>query len=60
MAIMGWSSAAMANRYQHQIDSVRLDVANQISGLLWEAPKDASEQGKSQARRRLDERPRYD
>jgi integrase len=45
MAIMGWSSAAMANRYQHQIDSVRLDVANQISGLLWEAPKDASKQG---------------
>jgi integrase len=36
MALMGWSSAAMATRYQHVIDSVRHDVANQIGGLLWE------------------------
>jgi hypothetical protein len=36
MAIMGWSSAAMAKRYQHLIDSVRRDVAKQIGGLLWE------------------------
>jgi integrase len=34
MAIMGWSSAAMAKRYQHLIDSVRRDVAKQVGGLL--------------------------
>lgn len=34
MSIMGWSSTAMAKRYQHLIDSVRHDVAQQIGGLL--------------------------
>jgi hypothetical protein len=28
MAIMGWSSAAMAKRYQHILDSIRRDVAS--------------------------------
>jgi integrase len=37
MALMGWSSAAMAKRYQHLIDSIRRDVAKQVGGLLWEA-----------------------
>jgi integrase len=37
MAIMGWSSAAMAKRYQHMIDSIRRDVAKQVGGLLWDA-----------------------
>src|SRR5579875_2067694 len=37
MAIMGWSSAAMAKRYQHLIDSIRRDDAKQIGGLLWVA-----------------------
>jgi integrase len=36
MAIMGWSSAAMAKRYQHILDSIRRDVANQVGGLLWD------------------------
>lgn len=36
MAIMGWSSAAMAKRYQHLIDSIRRDVAKQVGRLLWE------------------------
>jgi integrase len=36
MAIMGWSSAAMAKRYQHLIDSIRRDVARQVGGLLWD------------------------
>lgn len=36
MAIMGWSNAAMAKRYQHLIDSIRRDVAKQVGGLLWE------------------------
>jgi integrase len=35
MAIMGWSSAAMATRYQHVLDSIRKDVAEQVGGLLW-------------------------
>jgi integrase len=37
MAIMGWSSASMAARYQHQIDSIRRDVADQVAGLLWDS-----------------------
>jgi integrase len=37
MAIMGWSSAAMAKRYQHLIDSIRRDVAKQVGKLLWAA-----------------------
>jgi integrase len=36
VAIMGWSSAAMAKRYQHLIDSVRRDVVKQVGGLLWD------------------------
>ncbi len=39
MSIMGWSSAAMATRYQHVLDSIRKDVAEQVGGLLWDAPK---------------------
>lgn len=35
MAIMGWSSAAMAVRYQHVLDTIRKDVADQVGGLLW-------------------------
>jgi integrase len=38
MAIMGWSSAGMAKRYQHLIDSIRRDVARQVGGLLWASP----------------------
>jgi integrase len=49
MALMGWSSAAMATRYQHLIDSIRRDVAKQVGGLLWEPdgpqPEDAEEPG---------------
>ncbi|MGH3226577.1 MAG: hypothetical protein ACRDPY_49185 [Streptosporangiaceae bacterium] len=37
MAIMGWSSASMATRYQHVLDTIRKDVAYQIGGLLWGA-----------------------
>jgi hypothetical protein len=37
MALMGWSSAAMAMRYQHLIDTIRRDVAKQVGGLLWDA-----------------------
>jgi integrase len=38
MAIMGWSSAEMAARYQHVLDSIRKGVADQVGGLLWEVP----------------------
>jgi integrase len=39
MAIMGWSSAAMAARYQHVLDTIRKGVADQVGGLLWDASK---------------------
>jgi integrase len=35
MSVMGWSSTAMAARYQHVVDEVRQDVADQVGGLLW-------------------------
>ncbi|GGU95777.1 hypothetical protein GCM10010182_10340 [Actinomadura cremea] len=37
MAIMGWSSASMAKRYQHMSDAIRSDVAARIGGLLWQS-----------------------
>ena len=35
MGIMGWSSTAMAARYQHVTDPIRRGVAAQIGRLLW-------------------------
>jgi integrase len=35
MAIMGWSSAAMAKRYQHVTDPMLHEVGRKIGGLLW-------------------------
>ncbi len=35
MGLMGWSTTAMAARYQHMVDSVRNDVARQVNGLIW-------------------------
>jgi integrase len=35
MGIMGWSSTAMARRYQHVTDPIRHVVAAQVDGLLW-------------------------
>ncbi|MGW0625996.1 tyrosine-type recombinase/integrase [Streptomyces sp. NPDC002758] len=35
MGLMGWSTTAMAARYQHMVDSVRNDVARQVDGLIW-------------------------
>lgn len=35
MGIMGWSSTAMAARYQHVTDPIRHVVAAQVGGLLW-------------------------
>ncbi|WP_435120243.1 tyrosine-type recombinase/integrase [Amycolatopsis thermoflava] len=36
MGVMGWSSASMAQRYQHVTDSVRRSIAEQVGGHLWE------------------------
>ena len=38
MAVVGWSSTAMAARYQHVVAAVRRDVAVQVGGLLWRPP----------------------
>jgi len=38
MSVMGWSSTAMAARYQHVVASIRRDVADQVGGLLWTPP----------------------
>lgn len=46
MALMGWSSASMAKRYQHIIDTIRRDVAKQVGGLLWDAADPAAEQAR--------------
>ncbi|MCX4989911.1 MULTISPECIES: site-specific integrase [unclassified Streptomyces] len=35
MGLMGWSTTAMAARYQHMVDTVRSNVAQQVDGLLW-------------------------
>lgn len=43
MALMGWSTAAMAKRYQHLIDTIRRDVARQVGGLLWDSDDASSE-----------------
>ena len=30
----------MATRYQHVLDTIRRDVANQVGGLLWDDPEE--------------------
>ncbi|CAM5531272.1 tyrosine-type recombinase/integrase [Streptomyces canus] len=43
MGLMGWSTTAMAARYQHMVDSVRNDVARQIDGLIWRPDRDGAD-----------------
>lgn len=43
MAIMGWSSTAMAARYQHVTDPIRRDVASRVGGLIWTPEDDGPE-----------------
>ncbi|MFJ2833146.1 tyrosine-type recombinase/integrase [Streptomyces sp. NPDC087263] len=43
MGLMGWSSTAMAARYQHMVDTVRSNVARQVDGLLWKSSDDRSD-----------------
>ncbi|MFF2805753.1 tyrosine-type recombinase/integrase [Streptomyces sp. NPDC058000] len=40
MGLMGWSTTAMAARYQHMVDSVRSEVARQVDGLIWKPAED--------------------
>lgn len=35
MGIMGWSSTAMAARYQHVTNPIRRQAADQVDGALW-------------------------
>jgi integrase len=35
MGLMGWSTTAMAARYQHMVDAVRADIARQVDGRIW-------------------------
>ncbi|GAA1870935.1 site-specific integrase [Pseudonocardia ailaonensis] len=39
MGLMGWSSSAMAARYQHITGAIRGDVADRVGGLIWGSPK---------------------
>ncbi|WP_406050685.1 site-specific integrase [Streptomyces virginiae] len=43
MGLMGWSTSAMAARYQHMVDAVRSDVARQVDGLIWNTEADRPE-----------------
>jgi integrase len=37
LGIMGWSTTAMAARYQHVTGVIRGDVAQRVGGLIWGA-----------------------
>ncbi|MFJ3235078.1 tyrosine-type recombinase/integrase [Streptomyces sp. NPDC086787] len=43
MQIMGWSSTAMAARYQHVTGGILADVAQRVGGLIWEVAKPAAD-----------------
>ncbi|MFD9890945.1 tyrosine-type recombinase/integrase [Amycolatopsis sp. NPDC059027] len=43
MGVMGWSSANMAQRYQHLTTTVRRTIADQVGGHLWETKKATEE-----------------
>jgi len=45
MEIMGWSSSAMAKRYQHLTHEIRKDIARRVGGLLWETGSDEDDDG---------------
>lgn len=42
MQIMGWSSTAMAARYQHVTGGILADVAKRVGGLIWEVAKEGT------------------
>ncbi|MFJ4845438.1 tyrosine-type recombinase/integrase [Streptomyces sp. NPDC088733] len=45
MGLMGWSTTAMAARYQHMVDAVRTEVAKQVDGLIWKPGADGPDDG---------------
>ncbi|AOP50617.1 tyrosine-type recombinase/integrase [Streptomyces lydicus] len=45
MQIMGWSSTAMAARYQHVTGGILADVAQRVGGLIWEVAKPVADDG---------------
>jgi hypothetical protein len=45
MGLMGWSTTAMAARYQHMVDAVRTDVAKQVDGLIWKPEAERPDDG---------------
>jgi len=45
MSIMGWSSTAMAARYQHVTDPIRREVAGRVGRLLWSGPEEGAGRG---------------
>ncbi len=42
MGLMGWSTTAMAARYQHMVDTVRTDIAGQVDTLIWKSGDERS------------------
>ncbi|MFE3471271.1 tyrosine-type recombinase/integrase [Streptomyces bacillaris] len=51
MGLMGWSTTAMAARYQHMVDTVRSDVARQVDGLIWKPVGGRPDDGDERAER---------
>ncbi|MEU5140729.1 MULTISPECIES: site-specific integrase [Streptomyces] len=49
MGLMGWSTTAMAARYQHMVDTVRVDVARQVDGLIWKPDREGPDDGQDGA-----------
>ncbi|WNI15714.1 tyrosine-type recombinase/integrase [Actinacidiphila sp. ITFR-21] len=45
MGLMGWSTTAMAARYQHMVDAVRSSIAKQVDGLIWTPDEDGGDDG---------------
>jgi integrase len=43
MGLMGWSTTAMAARYQHMVDAVRANIARQVDDLIWKTEVDRPE-----------------
>jgi hypothetical protein len=43
MDMMGWSTTAMKQRYQHVTEGIRRDVAGQLNDYFWKATETPSE-----------------
>lgn len=39
MEIMGWSQISMVLRYQHVLDSMKIEAADKVGAALWSAPE---------------------